>query len=102
MSADLLKEFGENYLLYFSHDACNVCKVLKPKVQEMINNLFPKVGFHYIDINKFPEFAAVSNAFTAPVVLVFFENKEVIRKVRTFSVIELEESIERYYRILFD
>lgn len=102
MSADLLKLFGENYLLYFSSDSCSICTVLKPKVEEMISDLFPKLNFHFIDIKEFPELAANYGVFTVPVVLVFFEKKEVIRKTRTFSVIELQESIERYYNLIFD
>jgi thiol-disulfide isomerase/thioredoxin len=41
-----------NGLLYFSHQNCGVCKVLRPKVEQMIGEYFPQLEFSYVDIEK--------------------------------------------------
>ena len=70
---------NEAVLIYFSHEECNVCKVLKPKVQEMIENEFDKIIISYCDTVLYPEIAAQRSIFAVPTILVFFEGKEFIR-----------------------
>ena len=36
---------------YLSTPECNVCKVLKPKVVEMIENDLPEIKYCYVDLN---------------------------------------------------
>lgn len=88
-------------LFYFSHEHCNVCKVLKPKIQELIEDDFPKISLFYCDIVKYPEIAAQNSIFTAPTLLVCFGGKEVIRKSRNLGIEELKSSIERPYSLMF-
>jgi len=96
-----LKEKSPVLLGYFSTDACNVCKVLKPKVEELIQNEFPKIKLAYIKSDKLPEVAAQHRVFTAPAILVFFEGREYIRKSRNIGIGELEKEIARPYSIIF-
>ncbi len=88
-------------LIYFSNDSCNVCKVLKPKVKEMLESEFPKMKFYYVDTNAFPEIAAQNRVFTIPTILIFFDGKESIRKSRYIGIEELRKEIERPYEIIF-
>jgi thioredoxin 1 len=90
-----------NGLLYFSHQNCGVCKVLRPKVEEMIGEHFPKLTFSYVDIEKDPVIAAGHSVFTVPVILVFFEGQEFYRFARGIGVGELQQRIERPYRLKF-
>ena len=96
-----LKEEEPALLAYFSTEACNVCKVLKPKVAELIKTEFPKIKLIYIKSDILPEVAAQNQVFTAPTILVFFEGREYIRKSRNIGIGELQREIERPYSMMF-
>lgn len=89
-------------MLYFSTTSCSVGEAVEPKIREMIASRFSKMKFESVDINFQADVAAHFSAFTEPTVLVFFDGKESIRKSRSFSVSELEESIERLYQLFFE
>jgi thioredoxin-like negative regulator of GroEL len=93
---------NQSVALYFTSPECNVCKVLKPKVREMINQKFPKIKLHFVDITENPAIAAEFQVFTVPVILIYFEGQEYIRKVRNVGLFELEREIIRPYELLFD
>jgi hypothetical protein len=97
-----LLENQDAVLAYFSTDACNVCKVLKPKVHEMIAESFPQVKMVYVQSDKQPELAAQNRVFAAPTVVVFFAGRETIRKSRAFGIDELKAEIERPYSMMFN
>ena len=96
-----LKEKEQALLAYFSTDACNVCKVLKPKVAELVQTEFPKMKMVYIKSDLLPEVAAQHQVFAAPTILVFFEGREYIRKSRNIGVAELQREIDRPYSMIF-
>lgn len=89
-------------LVYFSHDLCNVCKVLKPKVAKLLEENFSEMEMLYVNTEKLPEAAGQHRVFTVPTVLVFFDGKESLRYSRNFSISELAIAIERPYDMLFD
>lgn len=97
-----LKEKETALLAYFSTEACNVCKVLKPKVAELIQTEFPKVKLIYIKSDILPEVAAQNQVFAAPTILIFFEGREYIRKSRNIGINELYREIERPYSMIFE
>lgn len=97
-----LKEEQAAVLAYFSTDACSVCKVLKPKVEEMAIAEFPKMQLVYVKSDELPDVAAQNSVFAAPTIVVFFDGRETIRKSRAIGVGELEQEISRYYAMLFD
>ncbi len=101
---NLEKEIADNdaLLVYFSHDDCNVCKVLKPKVKELLEDEFPGMKFVYLNTMKQPDDAAYKQVFAVPTLLVFFEGKEYFRFSRNFSMRELENAIQRPYNFLFE
>lgn len=88
-------------LCYFSHDACNVCKVLKPKVYRLLQEKFPQVEFYYINTKDTPDIAAQNSVFTVPAIIQFFEGKEGFRKSRNISIGDLADELERPYSMLF-
>lgn len=96
-----LKEEEPALLAYFSTEACNVCKVLKPKVADLIQTEFPQIKLAYIKSDKLPEVAAQNQVFAAPTILVFFEGRETIRKSRNIGIGELQLEIERPYSMIF-
>jgi len=85
---------------YLSTPECSVCKVLKPKVIEMIENDFPQIHFYYIDLNEAKEIRGQLSVFSVPTILFYFEGKEIIRTSRNVHLEELREQIERYYKMI--
>jgi len=89
-------------VVYFSTPTCNVCKVLKPKIIELLNEKFPLMKFIYVDCDKSKELAAQNNIFAVPTILFFLDGKEILRKSRNVSLAELEFEIARPYSLYFD
>lgn len=89
-------------LAYFSTEICSVCKVLKPKVSEMVSESFPLLKMVFVESDKLPELAAQNRVFTAPTVIIFFAGRETIRKSRAFGIDELKSEIQRPYSLLFN
>ncbi len=104
IQVNLENEIAENdaLLIYFSHDSCNVCKVLKPKIRELLVNSFPGMKFVYVNTVHQPDEAASKQVFAVPTILVCFEQKEYFRFGRNISMHELEISIQRPYGFLFE
>jgi thioredoxin-like negative regulator of GroEL len=96
-----LKDEEPALLAYFSTEACNVCRILKPKVAELIQTEFPKIKPVYIKSDILPEVAAQNQVFAAPTILVFFEGREYIRKSRNIGIGELQREIQRPYSMIF-
>ncbi len=86
---------------YLSTPECNVCKVLKPKIIEMIEMDFPEINFCYVDLNEAKEISGQLSVFSVPTILVYFESKETIRASRNVHLEELRAQIERYYKMIF-
>lgn len=89
-------------LIYFSSELCSVCKVLKPKIQELIDQKFPRIELYFVDCELYPEISANYQVFTSPTIILFLEGRETIRKSRAFSVEVLSSEIARQYALLFD
>lgn len=96
-----LKEEEPAMLAYFSTEACSVCKVLKPKVAELIQSEFPKIKLIYIKSDILPEVAAQNQVFAVPTILTFFDEREYTRKSRNIGIGELQREIERPYSMMF-
>lgn len=88
-------------LVYFSTQACSVCHVLKPKVEELVMAKFPKLKLLSVKSDEQPEIAAQNQVFAAPTLLVFFDGRESIRKSRNIGIGELQHEIERPYSMVF-
>ncbi len=93
---------NEAVLLYFSHEQCNVCKVLKPKIIEMKEQKFPDLELYYCDIKKTPEISAQISIFTIPTIVVYLSGKEFFRQSRNIGIDELTRQLSRPYAILFE
>jgi thioredoxin-like negative regulator of GroEL len=89
-------------LLYFSSDSCSVCKVLKPKLAELLQEKFPLMQSLYVDTEKSPVISGQFRVFTIPTILIFFEGKEQVRYSRNISMHQLETSLERPYELVFE
>ncbi len=101
MTGNQIVQNSEALVLYFSHDACNVCKVLKPKVKEMLDKKYSHCGFAYVNTEEQPDVAAHFQVFAVPTVLVYFQGKEYYRFSRNIGLGQLDEAIQRPYNLLF-
>ena len=101
--SDFVKKFNANKAVcfYLSTPECNVCKVLKPKVIQMIENDFPKMHFSYINLNLAKEISGQLSVFSVPTILIYFEGKETIRASRSVHLEDLHKQIDRYYKMIF-
>jgi thioredoxin-like negative regulator of GroEL len=88
-------------LLYFFNNGCTPCKVLRPKVQELIETGFPEMQFILVDTENSPSTAAEYGVFSSPTIIVFFENKEYIRESKNISISELHSKIDRFYSMIY-
>ena len=96
------KDMNDATLVYFSTSQCNVCKVLKPKIVEIVKAEFPKIRLGYINSESLPVVAAQNRIFSVPTILVFLDGKEFIRKSRNINLAEFREEIDRPYSLFFD
>ena len=88
-------------LVYFSHEKCNVCKVLKPKIREMLSENFPEIKMFYSDTVLYPEIAAQNSIFTVPTIIIYLDKKEFLRKSRNVGIEELKKELRRPYDLFF-
>jgi len=88
-------------LAWFSTTDCNVCKVLKPKVMELILSEFSEINLVYVETSHQPEIAAQNRIFAVPTLVVYFEGKEFLRKSRSFGLDELRQELQRPYNLMF-
>ena len=99
------KEFtskNDGTVTYFSTPTCNVCKVLKPKLKEMLAEYFPEMKFGYVNTVEAMELAAQNQVFTVPTILFHLDGKEFIRKSRNVNLNVLAEELERPYEMMFE
>lgn len=95
-------EKEKGVLLYFSSDTCSVCKVLKPKVAELLQEAFPLMKVLYVNTELSPMISGQFRVFTIPTILIHFEGKEQFRFSRNISLHQLEESLTRTYSLVFE
>ncbi|GBD90777.1 thioredoxin C-1 [bacterium BMS3Abin04] len=89
-------------VLYFSTPECNVCKILKPKLMEILEEEFPELKFAYINCNEAKELAAQNQIFAVPTILFLFDGKETLRKSRNINLPILKEELNRPYSLFYD
>ncbi len=87
-------------MLYFSGESCNVCHALRPKVKELFGTNFPLIEQVFLDAHENLEIAVKYQVFSVPTLIVFLDGKEFIREGRNMSLVQLEEKLDRVYKIL--
>ncbi len=89
-------------LLYISAPNCNVCDVLKEKVEKKFKNKFPKIVMAEANSADAPEVSSKFNIFSAPTFLIFFDQKEFAREGRNVSLTLLSQKLEKIYNLYFE
>lgn len=88
-------------VLYFSNDACNICKVLRPKVAKLIASSYQEVKMIYIDTEKSPVISGQYRVFSIPTIDIYVEGREHARYSRNLMMHEFEASLKKPYQMLF-
>jgi thioredoxin-like negative regulator of GroEL len=96
-----IKKTKKAFILYITDELCNVGESVGSKLEKLIAEQFPKLPIYYTYTSQTPELSAQLSIFTIPTVLVFFEGKLYIQKSRAFSLDELGQEIDRYYKMMF-
>ena len=89
-------------LCYYSSISCGVAEALEPKVRRLLEEKFPKINYYLINLPFSKKICAANSVYVEPTILVYFDGKETLRKSRNISIVDLEKSIGRLYKIFFD
>lgn len=84
---------------YFSTESCNVCKVLRPQVKEMVENI-SDAHFIYVDTEKSPMLRGQYLVFSVPTIIVFIESREAKRFNRYLSLKELDDFLHQMVEVV--
>ena len=87
-------------VVYYSNDACNVCKTIKPKLLDLLNSEFPAAKTIYIDTEKSPLISGQYRVFSIPTIDIYVMGKEHARFSRNVVMYEFEEAIRKPYEML--
>jgi thioredoxin-like negative regulator of GroEL len=94
---DALKRDKDAVLILFGGAHCGVCQTIKPQIEANFSLKFHSLEMVYIDCEQLQEVCAQHGVFSLPVVQVFFMGQKFIEEVRGFSLLALEQEIERVF-----
>jgi len=94
---DTLKQENDALLVLFGGAHCGVCQTIKPQIFDKFSAKFPNLEMVYIDCEQMQEICAQHGVFSLPVVQVFFMGQKFIEEVRGFSLIALEQEVEKVF-----
>lgn len=99
MLEDILRK-SPLLVAYFSQEDCPVCKVLRPKVENLVDS-FKGIEFLYIDIKSHPAISGQYLVFSIPTIILFVSGKEHTRFSRHFSMDDLNYTLEYLHDVVF-
>lgn len=82
----------QSFLLFVKTDNCSVCEGLRPQVEAFENDY--NLPFLLANAAEIPELAGQLMLFTAPVVLLFRQGKEIHRYARFVPIEELRRRLD--------
>lgn len=80
--------------LYIGQANCQVCHSLKPQIEELLAS-FTDVTMIELDALEEPEVAEAFNILTVPVLLLFVEGREYLRRARIINTKEFLNDFEK-------
>lgn len=98
---DKLKKEEISFFVYFSSPSCGVCQVLKPKLMKMMADKYPRIQACQVNTALHPDIAAQLGFYTNPSFIVYLNGQDYIRRSRVISLQQLDESLERPYKLMF-
>jgi thioredoxin 1 len=86
--------------VYYSGPDCNVCKVLKPRLLDMLQQDFPRLLLGEVDCSTEKGLAAGQGVFAIPTLIIYSEGREAFRFSRSFSPAQVAGALHRPYGIM--
>ena len=74
---------------------------VKPIFEELASK-YENATFTHIDLNTNEDAKGYFSVFTIPAILVYSEGKEILREARFFNFKEIENFLDRYYKMIFN
>ena len=88
-------------LLLYGGANCGVCQAIKPQLEKLSAEEFPKLVTVYIDCQKSAgPLCAAQGIFSLPVVQLWFEGQRFAEFARVFSIGDVRAALERPYGLL--
>nr|WP_285229135.1 thioredoxin family protein [Marinobacter sp. C7] len=88
-------------LLLFGGPHCGVCQAIKPQLDKLANDEFPKLVTAYIDCQEAAApVCAARGIFSLPVVQLWFGGQRFAEFARVFSIGEVRSALERPYGLV--
>lgn len=88
-------------LVYFYQDKCGVCKILFPKVKELLDREFSKMEMIVLEAEQNRALAAQLRMLSVPGIMIYFEGKEFFRSNGLVTIGELDHRLRRLYEMFF-
>lgn len=82
-------------LVYFGQPNCSVCHGLKPQIETKLAEFSEDISFMEVNTLEVPEVSGDYQVMTVPVVLLFVEGKEYMRKARFVPMQELYHNVQK-------
>lgn len=82
-------------LVYFGQPNCSVCHGLKPQVEKKLAEFQTDITFLEVNTLDIPEVSRDYQVMTVPVILLFVEGKEYLRKARFVPINELYTQVKK-------
>ena len=83
----------EKFLLYIKTEGCSVCEADFPMVKEIIDE--NNYTSYYIQADEMTEAVGQLNLYSAPIVILFYNGKEIHRQARIIDFSELDYRIKQ-------
>ena len=84
---------AEHLVVYFSTPTCNVCKVLRPKVEGLVAER-DGIDFLYVDSSLHPTVAGQHVVFAVPTIVFYMEGREMRRFSRNLYLDDFSRSLD--------
>lgn len=98
-----LLESNSAVLLLFGGAHCGVCQSIKPQLDRLAGQEFPKLVTAYIDCQETAgTLCAARGIFSLPVVQLWFEGQRFAEFIRVFSIGEIRTALERPYSLVVE
>ena len=88
-------------LLLYGGATCGVCQAIKPRLETLAKEEFPKLVTAYIDCQEAAgPLCAAQGIFSLPIVQLWFEGQRFAEFARVFSVGDVRSALERPYELM--
>ncbi len=88
-------------LIFASMPSCGVCQPLMDKVSHILEQKDAKrLHMGHVDLEQVPEAQGLLQVYTAPIILVFVQGKELKRYGAALDIQELKYTVERYLTLM--